>query len=301
MGERAFGARRLRLHRRVARRRRRLGGVHLNLIRHHAIVDGGDALPVQFGRRLRGGDHDDEILSIHLQRVVRERVVRVRVEHDDGKGENVRRLGAWVRVVIARAKPRGERLHQPIDLLRLARKFKPTEERSKGVVDVRRREIEPVDVRAHHGERVRLVRSEQFTDRAGTQTTAGSALAQKVGALGGIFRSRRLLKRSDARVGVERLGRLLHGNLGLFRLLETFRLGFRRFFVDNICDRLVVSVDGIVRLIFRRRRAVDECLFVDDGGGGRRHGDAARASRRPHRRHRRSKLTVEPRIVVLHR
>ena len=91
--------------------------------------------------------------------------MRVRVEHDDGEREDVRGVRVGERAVVARAVPRGERFHEPVDLLRLPGEAKRLEEHAQRDVEIEFRKIKRPRERAHDGDGFVVVPAEEFADR----------------------------------------------------------------------------------------------------------------------------------------
>ena len=77
-----------------------------------------------------------------------------------------------VRVALAVA--RREPLHEPVDLLRLARHAERPEEKTKRLVEIQAREIVRVRVRLHHEKSVDVVRTEEFANRARVERPAAA-------------------------------------------------------------------------------------------------------------------------------
>ena len=99
--------------------------------------------------------------------------MRIRVQHDDGKGENVRGVARRVRARIASAKSRGKGFHETINLLCFTWELKSTQKRAQGVIDGNGCKVKGVRVGAHDGERVGVVRAKEFANRALRQARVG--------------------------------------------------------------------------------------------------------------------------------
>uniref|UniRef100_A0A182QGI8 Uncharacterized protein n=1 Tax=Anopheles farauti TaxID=69004 RepID=A0A182QGI8_9DIPT len=94
------------------------------LVRLHPLVDAVQHVPIDVVAVVDAAQVLHEIVAPHAPLRLQVGRVQIRVEHDDGEGEHehgVVRAEPRHDVAVALAVPGGEHLHQPFDLLRLAR------------------------------------------------------------------------------------------------------------------------------------------------------------------------------------
>ena len=202
--------------------------------------------------------HRHERLLGHLRRLVRPRVVRVRVEHHRRERQHVRLVGVLEVVRVALAVARREPLHEPVDLLRLARHAERPEEKTKRLVEIQAREIVRVRVRLHHEKSVDVVRTEEFANRARVERPAaerspsprdgvrdGTRVAARVAVRVAVRVAARVARSDEKRGGARREPRV--GDVHLFGV----RLG--NVFLTNLHHRRQRR-DGRPSVERRRRR-----------------------------------------------
>ena len=247
--------------------------LHPNLVVDDAIVQFGEMLGGEVLSVVDAAVVAKETLLSHL--VLHLRVVRVRVQHDDGERKHVGGVCGLVRAGVLPAVPLGELLHQPIDLLRFPRKSETLQKFTNRLVQGLPREVHRVDVGMHHRQVGLLALAEVIADDGLVQIRSR---AQKLGDLrGGGPEAPNLLHERDAllRLLVEESHRLLVFQLGRLLLLDAGHLADHRGRRDGLS--IVRGARGGLRRLgqfgrfFRLRRRARPELVVHPPAERREH------------------------------